>query len=259
MTAASRSPRDLVKVPVYNFVELLRLVGDRHGTIRRGGEACFPASDLYHAITVSDDRIAALFAAFPPSGEGSWDIDYALREIPWPRVNVARFRIDEDRSNAFAAAGRTMDAHPDVDAVRRIRQAQELSTDAPLRSGVALADGEFRDAFRLGPFATVLHWITPFGDEEPATPRWLEATPEDGNVVLRWTPSRERFFYSYELRRLAADGAPGPLLSPTPLRAAMWIDTAPPAGTHRYAVRAVSASGIAGGTATSPPATIQAG
>ena len=57
---------------------------------------------------------------------------------------------------------------------------------------------------------------------------------------MRWTPGREADIYSYEVRR---DGA---LISPVPLRAAMWVDTAPPPGRHTYEVRAVSASGVAG-------------
>jgi hypothetical protein len=255
MTRASLSHRDLIKVPVYNFYELLRLLGDRHGTIRSGAEACFPSSGLYHLITVADGGIASLFSTFAPGGE-EWDIDYALQDIRWARVNVARFRIDEAHSNAYAT-GRTLSGtFPSAEAARQIRQAQELGTDMPLRSGVTLSSGELRDAFFLGPFATLLHWITPFSDEPPAALRWLEASVEDGNVVLRWTPNREPFFYSYELYRLTGGDAPGLLVSPAPLRAAMWIDTAPPGGTHRYGVRAVSASGIAGRTETSPPVTV---
>jgi Glycosyl hydrolases family 39 len=257
MTRASLSERDLFKLPVYNAYELLRLLGDRHGTVRRGAAECFPHTDLYHLVTAGEDGIAALFARFAPGGGAApLEIDYALQDIPWPRVNIARFRIDEAHSNSFSAAGRRFGAgFPDAAAARRIRMMQELAVDAPLRSGVALAGGELRDRIRVGRFAALLHWITPFGEVAPAAPRWLEASLEDGNVVLRWTPNREPSFYSYELRRRTGD-EPGLLVSPTPLRAAMWIDTAPPAGRHVYEVRAVSASGVAGDVATSPPVTV---
>jgi hypothetical protein len=62
-------------------------------------------------------------------------------------------------------------------------------------------------------------------------------------MILRWEPNLEPFFYTYELYRTVR-GEPTQLLSPVPLRAAMWIDSAPvfPAA---YGVRAVSASGYA--------------
>jgi hypothetical protein len=118
-----------------------------------------------------------------------------------------------------------------------------------------LADRTFRDAFDLGPFAIVLHWVTPFSDEPPAAPRWLEAGVEDGNVVLRWTPNREPFFYSYEVYRLEGE-RPVARLSPVPLRAAMWVDTAPSGGSRIYGVRAVSASGILSAMVASPRVTV---
>jgi hypothetical protein len=80
--------------------------------------------------------------------------------------------------------------------------------------------------------------------DAPAAPEWIETTVEDGNVLLRWTPNREPFFYTYEVFLIERDGA-GKRLAPEPLRAALWIDTAPPGGMRVYAVRAVSASGVA--------------
>jgi hypothetical protein len=48
-------PQDLVKLPVYNFYELLRLLGDQHGVFISGQENFYPTdpnSDLFSAITV---------------------------------------------------------------------------------------------------------------------------------------------------------------------------------------------------------------
>jgi hypothetical protein len=67
---------------------------------------------------------------------------------------------------------------------------------------------------------------------------------------VRWEPNRAPSFFSYQIAAVR-DGEPDILLSPMPLRAAYWIDTAPPPGTRRYSVRAVSASGIASATIAS--------
>jgi hypothetical protein len=67
---------------------------------------------------------------------------------------------------------------------------------------------------------------------------------------LRWSPNQEPFFYSYEVFRLH-DGVPDQLLTPDPLRSALWIDTAPAPGRSTYGVRAVSASGVASSIAGS--------
>lgn len=47
------------------------------------------------------------------------------------------------------------------------------------------------------------------------------------------------------------DREPAELLSPVPLSAVMWIDTAPPKGIRVYGVRAVSASGMLSATVPS--------
>jgi hypothetical protein len=77
----------------------------------------------------------------------------------------------------------------------------------------------------------------------PRAPAWLETAVDNGNVILRWSANREPFFYSYEVFRLR-DGVPDQLLTPDPLRSALWIDTEPPSGRSTYGVRAVSASGV---------------
>ena len=258
MTRASSSPRDLLKLPVYNFYELLRLLGDRHGTFVAGGDRSFPNSELFHLITVAAGHLGSLFAIYPRSSAETpraWAVDYTITDIPWPRINVARFRIDRTHSNAYTAAGRTL-GRPIPDATAAdIRLAQELTVDTPIRRDLTLADATFRDTFSLDPFGVLAYWLTPFTPNPPAAPVWLEATPEDGNVVLRWTPNREPFFYSYELY-LMREGAPTALLSPTPLRAALWVDTGPPRGQRVYGVRAVTASGVASPIVLSDPVTL---
>lgn len=167
-----------------------------------------------------------------------------MTDIPWETVNIARFRIDCHHSNAYTAAGRSLSPPvPTPPEESRIRDAQELSVSTPIRRRVELTDGRFETALTLDPFTTVLYWITPVIPDAPATPSWVDATVEDGNVILQWKPNREPFFYSYEVY-VFEDGEPTKLLTPRPLRAAMWVDTAPPGKSRTYAVRAVSASGI---------------
>ena len=48
----------------------------------------------------------------------------------------------------------------------------------------------------------------------------------------------------------------GERITPDPLRAAMWIDTAPPAGPRVYAVRAVTTSGLTSAYVSSPELSI---
>jgi hypothetical protein len=121
---------------------------------------------------------------------------------------------------------------------------------APIRHGLAVRDGSIALAPTMPPFATLLAWVTPFDPMPPATPRWIEAAAEHGNAMLRWTPDTAPELYGYELLRLD----PPHRIAPMPLRAAMWIDTAPPPGVAlRYGVRAVSASGLRSELAVSPP------
>ena len=154
---------------------------------------------------------------------------------------MVQFRIDEAHANAMAGM-------PDP---RRMRFAQELGVLQPVRSGLRIA-GTVRERVPLGPFATALVWITPYRTAVPATPTWLEASREGGNVVLRWTPDRTASFYSYEVSRTAAGDRPVSI-TPDPLRAAMWIDTAAPDAPLRYTIRTVSASGVRSRPARSRP------
>ena len=251
------APDDLAKVPAYNFYELLRLLGDRRAAVRTP-EVVYPNSDVYLLASVTADAIASLFTAYPASGEagsGARRIEYLLRDVPWERVNIAEFRIDDTLSNAFAAAGRAMPAGDiDAGAAQRIRRAQELAVAAPIQSGVTLSGNELRREFALRDFATLLLWVTPFLPDVPDKPSWLQAGVERGNVVLRWSPSREPWFYTYEVVRHSAQSQQS-VVAPTPLRASLWVD-APPPGEHVYAVRAISASGVRSESVSSPPVRI---
>jgi hypothetical protein len=234
MTRLSADPADLVKLPVFHFHEMLRLLADRHGTVP-GGERLPPG--LFHMVTSGKDGVAALLTYYPDGPAGPVDLDYTLRDLPWPRVNLAQFGIGGVLSNSFAAAGGALS--PNVGDPVRVRAAAELGVLEPLRSDTALQDGAVRLRLRLARFETVLIWVTPVRPAPPATPTWLQADADSRNAVLRWTPGREPDLYSYEVRRN------GQMISPTPLRAAAWVDAARPPGRCTYGVRAISTSGVA--------------
>ena len=219
MTRASRSTRDLFKVPAYNFHEILRLLGDQHGTLLTGNEHYFPNSELFHALTVATSHISSIFCIYPRDSTEplrTWSIDYRMTDIPWRRVNIARFQIDRVRSNAYTASGGSLSIpFPGAAMARHIRLAQELTVFALIRRDMALRNGEFRDTLTIEPFTVVVYWITPFIQDPPADPSWVEATVEEGHIILRWKPNLEPFFYSYEVY-LMRNGEPAELLSPVP-------------------------------------------
>jgi hypothetical protein len=256
MTRASSSARDLIKLPVFNFYEILRLLGDRHGTPVSGSEYVYPNSQIFHLVSVAKTHITVVFSIYPRTRSGpaqAWSIDYSLTEIPWQHVNVAEFRIDATHSNAFAAAQRgRVDPYPASAELRDIRSAQEFTTQSPIKRNLPLPGGKFDDVLTLSPWAIVALWITPVIADKPSDPEWIETAVEDGNVMLRWTPNREPFFYSYELFLLT--DVPSPLLlNPMPLRSAIWVHTGPTPGVHTYGVRTVSASGVTSKLVVSAP------
>jgi hypothetical protein len=260
MTKASGAPADLLKLPVFGFYEILQLLQGRHGTIRSGTEKFFPNSDLFHLIVAADTHICSVFSVYPRDLEqppGSWSVDYTLLGVPWARINIARFRIDSRLSNAYAAAGRGKRRmpFPAPDEAARIRQNQELAVAVPIERDRPLTDGMLRELIDLDPYAVTAYWITPFISDHPGDPLWLEARAEGSNVILRWRPNEEPFFYSYEVYLIVADSAPE-LLSPAPLRSAIWVDTAPPAGKRIYGIRAISASGVSSRLVLSPEVVI---
>jgi glycosyl hydrolase family 39 (putative alpha-L-iduronidase) len=254
LTRASRDPNDLFKLAIFGYYEILRLLGDRHGSFVRGGEHYYPRdADLFHLISVADTHITALFALYP-RGDAHTSVQpvhasYDIGDIPWPRVNVARFVIDQTHSNSYTAFGGQLGTAatplPDAARAQAIRQAQELAVAAPIQRDLPLPGGKFSVTVSLAPYAVLVYWLTPFRADAPApaAPAWLHVDVEGGNVVLRWQPNREADFYSYEVFVLAS-GAQRQI-APVPLRGAIWVDTAPPPGERNYAVRAVNASGSA--------------
>lgn len=64
---ASQSPTDLFKAPAYNYYELLRLLGDKRGTLIEASEQYFPKTDLFHTVTVLLIPISDCFSRFIPT------------------------------------------------------------------------------------------------------------------------------------------------------------------------------------------------
>lgn len=239
---------DLLKVPAFGFYEMLRLLGDRQCVVTSGAELVFPDTDLYHLPTAGGDSIASLIAYYPDpyvQNPALRSLDYVITDIPWSEVNVARFQIDRSRSSAYSAAGGSPSNPfplPDPEKLRAIRLAQEVSLFQPIARDVPVIDGSYRATLAIEPYTTLCLWITPVLPTVPDAPEWIDASIEEGNVILRWSPDRAPYFFSYELF-LMDNGETTKRLSPEPLRAALWIDTSPPAGQRTYGVRAVSASG----------------
>ena len=256
MTRVRTADADLVKVPAYGFYELLRLLGDRHGTIDQGSAQLFPHTDLYHLVTVAATHVASLLMYYPDPGSEPLlqrTVEYTIADLPWPRVNIARFQIDRVRSNAYTAAGGSASdpfPTPDLAQILTIRQSQEVALERPIVRDVAVLAETYAEMLALEPFTTLCLWITPVQDTVPRAPMWIETTMRNGNAVLRWSPNQEPFFYSYEVFRLR-DGLPIERLTPDPLRSALWIDPVPSPGRSTYGVRAVSASGVASPVVTS--------
>ncbi len=250
MTLTGRSATDLLKVPAWGFYELLALMGDRRATVTAGAEQVFPATDLYHLATSADSHVAILLTWYPDPNAaetGTRTVPYEIGDLPWDHINVARFQIDSQLSNAWTAAGGSPSNPfpvPAPDELAAIRQAQELTVAAPIRRNVAVTGGLYREDLTLAPYTTVCLWLTPASDRVPATPEWIELRSQDGNVILRWLPDRDPTVYGYEVWTIRG-GEPVERLSPAPLRAALWADTAPPEGNRVYGVRTVSASGVA--------------
>jgi len=258
---ADACPTDLIKVPVYGFYELLRLLGDEHGTFLTGSGNYYPngASDLFHMITVASTHIGSVFCVYPPNAQNStalstkspWNLSYSIVNLPWETINWYQFQIDAKLSNGYAAAGGpptpaatslALNGLP----VEQIRAAQELSV-ANHGVGVAATARTFSTALELPTFTTSVIWITEWSKTDaPSQPQWAADAATKYNasygtdVVLRWNPDPDPNLYTFEVYRDEQTN----LVSPVPLRSAMWIDTA--VGTdvesHTYWIRAVSAS-----------------
>ena len=245
MTMASSSPRDLLKVAAFNAYQVLPLLGAAHGSTIEGTETLFPNSELLHLVSVSDTHVGSVFVIHPRTATDQrrvHAIEYRLMDIPWKRVNVATFLIDASHSNPYPASlGRTSRFSS---LIWPANCAAYRNSPSPLRSPVT-SYCRTVNLVRALRFVLTEYWPTGLRhfDSIGQLTRFGEARAEDGNIILRWRPEfREPYFYSYEVFLVTGDSPV--LLSPTPLRSAIWIDTAPPPGPRIYAVRAVTASGI---------------
>ena len=164
-TRTDAGPADLLKLPVFGFYEMLRLLGDRVVSIEAGPE-------LYAMTTAGEVGIAALLTL---QGGAARRLRWAVEDIAWPRVNLAVFRIDGRLSNAFAAAGRGMPGRIDTATARRLRGAAELGVQAPLRSGLVPRGRRLALDLGLSPNTTLLVWLTPFDPVPPEIPAGLRA------------------------------------------------------------------------------------
>jgi hypothetical protein len=306
MTAASAfdsgtCPIDLLKVPVYNFYELLRLLGDQHGVFLTGGNDYYPNnSDLFHMISWEATHIGSVFCVYPPNppsgpSKTPWPLDYSILGITWSAINWYQFQIDGTHSNGFNAAGGPA-AEPPVSfcvpddrqtapasvvplplaaaTVKAVRSAQDLSVVAAKRD----ASPDFNISVSIPANTTTVFWITEYTKNVPDTPAWdtsnpftVDTTPYGKNVVLRWQPSTDPTFYSYEVYRVEGTDtespSPSDLISPNPLapppattlRAAFWVDTNPGTDTtYTYWILARSPSGFPSGFSAPQPVVIPA-
>ena len=263
----SSCPLDQLKVPAYNFYEILRLLGDQHGVFLSGASNYYPHnSDLFHIITVAATHIGSVFCVYPPNppsgpSQGPWTLDYSIVGIAWPTINWYQFQIDGTLSNGFSAAGGpaaepvAMSCNPDVlpatsiplpltsSLVSVIRQNQEFSVVAS-QVAKGLLGGKFSTAVNIPAYTTTIFWLTENTMDTPDQPMWaanpytVDTADYGSAVVLRWQPNLEPTFYSYQVTR------DGKVISPNPLRSALWVDTSPSPGPHTYTILAISASNV---------------
>jgi hypothetical protein len=280
MTASSAfssgaCPLNLLKVPAYNFYEVLRLLGDQHGTFLSGASNYYPhGSDLFHIITVAATHIGSVFCVYPPKPptvpkQGPWTLDYSIVGIPWSSINWYQFQIDGTYSNGFTAANgpatepavsfcNPSDSDPfpvtsiplplSAAVVSAIRAAQEFSVVNSM-VGQPLPSGTFNTTLKIPAYTTTVFWITENVSDVPGTPAWEAVNPyivntvdyPGSDVILTWQPNLDPTFYRYEVSRDKQEN----IISPTPLRSAIFVDTNPAPGLHTYWIRAFNASNVA--------------
>jgi hypothetical protein len=132
-------PRDLVKVPVYNFYELVRLLGDQHGVFISGQDNFYPTnpnSNLFSAITVGAPsgeltHVCWVFCVYPTNipdptqpggnpfqGPIGWSGSVEVIGLPasWHSVNWVQFQIGPAgnllEASSFIAAGGNSETVP---------------------------------------------------------------------------------------------------------------------------------------------------
>jgi len=243
LTPSARDrPADLVKLPVFHFYEMLRALGP---TLVEAREERGVFSLVTRGPSGSGGRVAALATLHVEAGarEFLWAFDH----LPWPRADVALFRVDGARSNSFAANGaRTPSPALGRADMRRLRFAAELALDGP---PARIARGAARLELRLDPYATVLALLTEASDRAPAPPRGVEAVRMGRDVLVRWRDGAAGGALGFEVLR------DGQRVSPSPLLPHAWLETAPASG-GAYAVRAVSAAGRRSAAVAARPVTL---
>ena len=158
MTRAGRRS-DLLKLPVLRTSTKCCACLAR----RRRLLGSLPVPELFHLLTVADTHIGALFTAYDARANREvWRIAYVVRDIPWHRVNVAQFRIDETHGNAFTAAGSRLSATPDSEALRhamRLARYRGRRADPARNCGIPRRGPGIRDATQFRDPAAMDHAV----------------------------------------------------------------------------------------------------
>lgn len=204
--------------------------------------ALFPSSSL-HAMVSSSETGVSVLATYHPidtSSEASLSVSISLEGIPWHAINVAQWRIDATRANAYSTAlqldAGMMNGYSDADAVV-IRDAQELQWVDSVHS---LNEGEKAPLgieIKLAAYDTVLYRITPITADPIASPSNPRLRPYRRGIEITWDPVEHKRLLGYEIAR-------GGKVIAGPIRPCLWIDSIS-VEDATYTVRAVTASGIA--------------
>ena len=262
--ATTGTERDLLKIPAYGFYELLRLQGEVQLPVISGAEHCFPQADLYYLSTLDDGCVTTLISYYPDPSHVNPEArthTMVVTDIPGRAAISPGFKLTGHIRTPMPPRVALAPIHfrrPIPRCYRQFDWRKSLRSPGPSPGTSRFQAGAFPKPIEIEPYTTICLWITPVQDTRPEAPVWLELKIENGNVILRWSPNREPFFYSYEVC-LMRDGARTELLTPDPLRAALWIDTGPSPGRRVYGVRAVSASGLASDLVNSPEVVIEEG
>jgi hypothetical protein len=210
----------------------------------------FPDTAAHAMVSVSESGIAVLTTWHPAgeSAQSSFTTTISLAGIPWRTVNVVGWRIDADRSNAYAAslqlAGASEGRFTDADAVV-IRRGQELTLVGPVSHSVLARDGRLSLDVALGRFDVLCYWITPTTTDPVRSPSRVFARSYKRGVEISWDPVTNDQLLGYEIARN------GEVIA-GPIRPCSWIDSISSEITG-YAVRAVTASGTTGRWTSAEP------
>lgn len=237
-TISTDDRTNLVKTSGAIFYDLLPMLGGEI-ILSQSINTLFPETDL-HAISTVSARGVGLLATWHPAGDPNASrlpANFTLKNLPWPSVNVARWQIDATHSNAFSIAqalGKTEYSTADATV---IRGNQELALLGSVQHGVETHRGAFELSLSFAPYDTVFFWLTPTSTVPIAAPASVIARELSGGIELTWHAVEHDQLLGYEI---SSNG--GPIAGP--IRPCSWIDSIAAADAS-YAVRAVSASGIA--------------